>query len=56
MEAVRADLLEAAKVTGSFEVTEAAPSAVSTTAEGEDAAVAPVAVSSVELGEPPAKR
>lgn len=58
VEAVRADLLEAAKVTGTFEVAEAAPSAgEATTPEGDDAqAAAPVAVSAVELGEPPARR
>lgn len=50
VDAVRADLTEAAKVTGELALTEAAP-----TAEGEESA-APVVVTAVELGENPKKK
>ena len=50
IEAVRADLTEAAKVTGPFTVEQAAPAADS--AEG----ASPVAVTAAELGEAPAKK
>ena len=50
IEAVRADLTEAAKVTGPFTVEQAAPAADS--AEG----VSPVTVTVAELGEAPAKK
>lgn len=56
VEAVRADLTEAAKVTGALELTVATPAAAKASqGEGEAAAQAPVAVVTVELGEPPAK-
>ena len=50
IEAVRADLTEAAKVTGTFTVEQAAPAADS--AEG----ASPVTVTAAELGEAPAKK
>lgn len=50
VDAVRADLTEAAKVTGELALTEAAPAA-----EGEESA-APVVVTTVELGENPKKK
>ena len=50
IEAVRADLTEAAKVTGPFTVEQAAPAADS--AEG----ASPVAVTAAELGQAPAKK
>ena len=50
IEAVRADLTEAAKVTGPFTVEQAAPAADS--AEG----ASPVTVTAAELGEAPAKK
>ena len=50
IEAVHADLTEAAKVTGPFTVEQAAPAADS--AEG----ASPVAVTAAELGEAPAKK
>ena len=50
IEAVRADLTEAAKVTGPFTVEQAAPAADS--AEG----ASPVAVTAAELGESPDKK
>ena len=50
IEAVRADLTEAAKVTGPFTVEQAAPAADST--EG----TSPVSVTAAELGEAPAKK
>ena len=50
VDAVRADLTEAAKVTGELALTEAAPAA-----EGEESA-APVVVTAVELGENPKKK
>ena len=55
IEAVRADLLEAAKVTGPFTVEIAEPAA-GRADDGAEAAGAPVSVTAVELGQAPPRR